>query len=119
DALLPGRGGGSEAVRIELTLYFDAKALGPMFLPGEDGHGKPTPVEMKRRLEVDPTRSRLRVFLWQDWHDWRRKAGKDADLDPQVQWQAQVNGTLSFFHRESSTYPERRCRALRAWLANR
>ena len=119
DALLPGRDGGAEAVRIELTLFFQPKALGPMFLPGKDDQGDVTNVAMKRRLHVDPKRSRLRVFLGKDWHDWRHEAGKDADLDKKCQWSAPLEGSLAFFHRESSTYPQRRCRALRAWLPNR
>jgi pimeloyl-ACP methyl ester carboxylesterase len=119
DALLPGRDGGEEAVRIELTLYFKSVPLGPMFLPGRDGHGKPTNVDMKRTLHVDPARSRLRVFRWKDWHRWRRKAGKDDKLDNKCQWSAPVEGSLTFLHREKSTYLQRRCRALRAWFPNR
>jgi hypothetical protein len=95
-------------------MHFRPVALAGLVLPGKFGS-----VKMKRKLEVDPTQSRLRVFIGEEWDAWRRRAGRDAELDERVKFSAPIEGTLTFMHREASTYPERRCRALRAWIKNR
>ena len=53
------------------------------------------------------------------WDAWRRRAGKEAELDGLVGFSAPLEGSLAFLHREPSKYPERRCRAIRAWIWNR
>jgi len=131
EALLPAAHGGTKLARIELTLQFKPVPLASLFLPL---HGKERTqqdstaetkaraegkVPMKRPLEVDPKKSRLRVFDASDWDKWRRKAGSDRELDDIDHVSAPLSGTLVFMQRETSTYSERRCRALRAWIKNR
>jgi hypothetical protein len=114
DAMLPAMRGGSIRARIELTMHFEPKALVSMFLPGANDE-----VALKRVVKVVPEKSRVRVFVADDWDAWRRRAGKEAELDGLVQYSAPLEGSLAFLHRATSEYPERRCRAIRAWIWNR
>ena len=131
DAPLPAKSGGTRLARVELTLRFKPASLASLFLPTDDKE-PPKPdatadakaraegkVPMQRPLRVDSDNSRLRLFDAKEWNDWRRNARSDSDLDEIVRFVAPLSGTLTFMQREASTYPERRCRALRAWIPNR
>ena len=114
DVPLPARAGGTIIARVELTMCFKPTGIESLFLPGADGN-----VPMQRVVDVVPKRSGLRVFLAEDWHKWRRVAGRERDLDKLVQYAAPLEGSLAFMHREESSYPTRRRRALCAWIFNR
>jgi cholesterol oxidase len=131
EALLPAARGGTKLARVELTLHFKPVPLASLFLPL---HGKERTqqdataeakarvegkVPMKRPLEVDPGKSRLRVFDAEKWNEWRKSAGSDRELENIDHISAHLSGTLVFMQREASTYPERRCRGLHAWIMNR
>ena len=131
DAPLPAKGGGTRLARVELTLRFKRASLASLFLPVDSNERPPKDataaakaraegkVPMQRPLQVDPDKSRLRLFDAKEWNEWRRDARSDSDLDEIVRFVAPLSGTLTFMQREASTYPERRCRALRAWIPNR
>ena len=131
EAPLPAIGGGTILSRVELTLHFVPAPLAPMFLPdplrnrlGEPSRDENDPraggkVPMRRELIVDHEKSRVRVFVAQEWNDWHRNAGREEELDALAHFSAPVHGTLGFMQRETSTYKERRCRAIVAWLLNR
>ena len=122
DAMLRAADGGMIRARVELTMHFEPRALASLFLPGER---TTTCVCDAARQGADERRltsirkSRLRVFIADDWDAWRRRAGRDAELDEYVQYSAPIKGSLAFMHREPSTYRDRWCRALRAWFFNR
>ncbi len=68
---------------------------------------------------IDPAKSRLRVFVAEEWNDWHRGDGREEELDALAHFSAPLGGKLAFMQREASTYKERRCRAIVAWLFNR
>src|SRR4030095_1849452 len=113
-AVCPARNGGSIRARVELTLHFKPVDVASLFLPGAKDD-----VALKRTIKVDPENSRLRVFVAEKWNEWRHRAGRDAELDKLVEYSASLSGALTFLHREASTYRQRRCRAIRAWVSNR
>ena len=77
-------------------------------------------VPMKRGSRSIRRQSRLASSSAKEWDAWRRRAGKDEELDENVQLSAPlIRRRSTFMHRETSTYPKRRCRALRAWIYNR
>ena len=131
EALLPAIKGGTILARVELTLHFVPSPLAPMFLPdplrdrsGKPSHAKKDPrsggrVPLKRELVVDHEKSRLRVFVAEEWNDWHRGDGREEELDALAHFSAPLRGTLAFMQRETSEYTKRRCRAIVAWLFNR
>ena len=131
EALLPAIPHGTILSRVELTLHFVPAPLAPMFLPdplrGRSGEpvrdGDPRraggKVPMKRELVIDREKSHVRVFVAEEWNAWHRGAGREEELDELAHFCAPVAGSLAFMQREASTYKERRCRAIPAWLFNR
>ncbi|WP_374315553.1 alpha/beta fold hydrolase [Aquabacterium sp.] len=90
---------------IELTLHFRPQPIREL-------------IEGPRRLEVDPTRSEVRVI--------RRPSTADSDARGAQPWhedftlhRSPVQGTLTVLHREASTPAWRTARGLGAWFVNR
>jgi choline dehydrogenase-like flavoprotein len=111
-AALRSRDGGELECVIELTLRFEKRAIGELFLP-RDG----VPVPLSRTLRVRA--GELRVFRKDRWDEWRRNGEAEENLAAIAEARAPVAGVMRLLHREPSTYRERRCRALAAWVLNR
>ena len=111
---LPGLDHGKPIERwVEIDLVYQPKALFPD-LGGVDRaaftqHGHRLPVA------VDAQLSRVRIFAT------RGSPFDPARANSQAEFVAPLaaGSHLRFFHREASTSAQRRCRALKAWAANR
>lgn len=98
---------------LELTLRFDPRSLGAMFLP-EQGR----PVAQRRVLDVG-ARSEVAIYDLAQWRAWRSAREGTAAKAPPPLLRAPLAGTLAFFHREPSSPLQRTARALLPWLRNR
>ena len=112
EATLRSRDGGEVPCVVELTLQFEKQAIGELVLPRG---GKAVP--MARTLRV--REGEVRVFREAQWKTWRRRGESEERLAALAEIRAPLSGTLKLLHREASTYPDRRCRGLSAWLWNR
>jgi choline dehydrogenase-like flavoprotein len=72
-----------------------------------------------RALEVDPERSRLRLFRQTDWDTLELRFQPEWMLKRHAVLEASLRGGLRFMHREPSSGCQRIWRALPAWFANR
>jgi cholesterol oxidase len=105
--------GTEQECMLELTLRFDPRPLGPMFLPQA---GQPVP--LRRMLDVGPD-STLALYDLPAWRAWREEGqGTDAAA-PAALLKAPLGGTLGFFHREKSSHLQRVGRTVIPWLRNR
>ena len=111
-ATLRAKDGGEVHCIVEISVRFKKHAIAGFMLPRDR-----QPVPMARRLEVEE--GQLRVFLENAWNRWRENGEPEARLDDITELRAPLSGTLTLLQRERSTFKERRCRAMRAWLPNR
>jgi len=98
---------------VELTMPFDAQALGSLVLPRD---GKP--VRLRRQLVLGAKAS-LQVYDRQEWDAWKLRSDKILKERPKPLVSAGLSGTLTFFHREPSRRWQRTWRAFGPWLLNR
>lgn len=106
-----------EGLWMEVDLVYTKRALFPRRSNGSrqrfalSGHTLP--------IEVDPELSRIRIFP----SNLRgSRFDKDRNLDDATAWfvaPLAEGSKLHFLHRDTSLFHDRRCRAWRAWLANR